>query len=217
MPQRPVWRRAGNRCTPPPRPASAPRLVADWAGWDAAVAAFIEERGSQGARAFGEGQADNYRSILQGDRCRQWRTENEIQVPEDVTAVRVERLKQDLPNEAEVRPASAQQYVKNLKTFLRWCRTTGFVIDRGAPEVPDVDLGDGEPPDPFSRRRSPACQCRTAPRRGLVSAPVPRRHGSATSARAAFPGPVASLTSPFMARPGRIRTRMPPGQRPPGR
>jgi len=150
MPQKPVRRRAGNAYTPPPRVAFAPRLVADWAGWDAAVSAMIEERGPQGTRAFGQGQADNYRWILQGARCRQWRHENEIQVPEDVTPERVERLKQDLLGEGEMRPASAQQYIKNLKTFLRWCRTTGFVIDPATLEVPNVDPGDGEPPDPFS-------------------------------------------------------------------
>jgi hypothetical protein len=64
MPQKPVRRRAGNRCTPPARPAFTPLLVADWAGWDAAVTAMIDERGPHGARAFGQGQADNYRWIL---------------------------------------------------------------------------------------------------------------------------------------------------------
>ncbi|HAW11000.1 MAG TPA: hypothetical protein DCX12_08055, partial [Chloroflexi bacterium] len=150
MPQKPVRRRAGNAYTPPPRVAFAPRLVADWAGWDAAVSAMIEERGPQGTRAFGQGQADNYRWILQGDRCREWREENGIRAPEEVTPERVERLKQDLLGEGEMRPASAQQYIKNLKTFLRWCRTTGFVIDPATLEVPNVDPGDGEPPDPFS-------------------------------------------------------------------
>jgi integrase/recombinase XerD len=150
MPQKPVRRRVGNRYTPATRPAFKPRLIADWAGWDAAVIAMIQERGPDGARAFGQGQADNYRWILQGERNRLWREENEILAPEDVTPERVERLKQDLLGEAEMRPASAQQYVKNLKTFLRWCRTTGFVIDPEVLEVPNVDPGDGEPPDPFS-------------------------------------------------------------------
>jgi hypothetical protein len=31
------------------------RLVVDWAGWDAAVTAMIDERGPHGARAFGQG------------------------------------------------------------------------------------------------------------------------------------------------------------------
>ena len=78
MPQKPVRRRAGTRYTPPTRPAFKPRLIADWAGWDAAVTAMIEERGSHGSRAFGEGQADNYRWILQGNRSREWREENQM-------------------------------------------------------------------------------------------------------------------------------------------
>ena len=162
MPQKPVRRRAGNAYTPPPRVAFAPRLVADWAGWDAAVSAMIEERGPQGTRAFGQGQADNYRWILQGDRCREWREENGIRAPEEVTPERVERLKQDLLGEGEMRPASAQQYIKNLKTFLRWCRTTGFVIDPATLEVPNVDPGDGEPPDPFSEAEIAALEAAAA-------------------------------------------------------
>jgi hypothetical protein len=125
MPQKPVRRRAGTRYTPTTPPAFKPRLIADWAGWDAAVTAMIEERGPHGSRAFGQGQADNYRWILQGNRCRMWREENQIKVPEDVTAELVERLKQDLLGEAEMRPASVQQYIKNTKSFIRWCRTSG--------------------------------------------------------------------------------------------
>ncbi len=166
MPQKPVRRRAGNRYTPAPRPAFKPRLVAEWAGWDAAVLAMIEERGPGGTRAFGEGQADNYRWILQGYRNRQWREENAILAPEDVTPERVERLKQDLLGEAEMRPASVQQYIKNLKTFLRWCRSTGFGIDDAALEVANVDLGDGEPPDPFSEEEIAALE---------AAAPTPAR------------------------------------------
>jgi integrase len=166
MPQKPVRRRAGNRYTPPPRPAFKPRLIADWAGWDAAVNALIEERGPQGKRVFGQSQADNYRWILQGYRNRQWREENEILAPEDVSPERVERLKQDLLGEAEMRPASVQQYIKNLKTFLRWCRSTGFGIDDAALDVPNVDLGDGEPPDPFSEEEIAALE---------AAAPTPAR------------------------------------------
>jgi site-specific recombinase XerD len=166
MPQKPVRRRAGNRSTPTTRPAFKPRLIADWAGWDAAVTAMIDARGPQGSRVFGQGQADNYRWILQGDRCRQWREENQIQLPEDVTAELVERLKQDLLGEAEMQPASVQTYVKLLKTFLRFCRTSGFGIDDAALEVPNVDLGDGEPPDPFSEEEIAALE---------AAAPTPAR------------------------------------------
>jgi hypothetical protein len=38
MPQKPVRRRAGTRYTPATPPAFKPRLIADWAGCNAAVA-----------------------------------------------------------------------------------------------------------------------------------------------------------------------------------
>lgn len=58
----------------------------------------------------------------------------------------MEQLKTALLGEAEMRPASVQQYVKNLKTFLRWCRDSGFqvaegVLEVGVLEVENVDLG----------------------------------------------------------------------------
>ncbi len=66
MPQKPVGRRAGNRYMPPPppRPPCGRRL-----GWDTAVTAMIEERGPQGARAFGGASPneDQFSSAKGGD------------------------------------------------------------------------------------------------------------------------------------------------------
>ena len=69
MPQKPVRRRADNRYQRRPSPGFTPRLVQLEAGWDAAVDAMIAERGPEGLEPkFGQGQADNYRWILQGER-----------------------------------------------------------------------------------------------------------------------------------------------------
>lgn len=153
MPQKPVRRAAPRIPTPARRSESRVvplRLVPAWAGWTQSVDAFIEERGPQGQRKFGQGQADNYRWILQGERCRIWRNENRILVPEDVTPEIFEKLKRSLLDQAGMKPGAVQQYVKNTKTFLRWCQASGFAIDAAALAIDNVDQGDEEAPDPFS-------------------------------------------------------------------
>lgn len=151
MPQKPVRRRPDNPHQRRSSPGFTPRLVQIEAGWDAAVEAMIADRGPESLEPkFGQGQTDNYRWILLGARCRQWREENGITAPEEVTPELLKQLKSALLKEAEMRPASVQQYIKNLKTFLRWCRGGGISIDEAVLGVDNVDLGDEEPPDPFS-------------------------------------------------------------------
>jgi site-specific recombinase XerD len=160
MPQRPVRRRVP--IVPPSRPQpgapARPRLVHSWAGWDAAVTAMIEERGPMGTRQFGQGQAENYHWILQGERCRTWRSEYDIVCPSDVTPEVIDSLIADLLGDAQMRPASVQQYVKNLKTFLRWCDEAGFGIEKHSLDAKNIKLGEEEPPDPFSKEELEALE-----------------------------------------------------------
>ena len=111
---------------------------------------MIRERGPRGSAKFGQGQADNYLWILCGERSILWRTELKITCPEDVTPEAIDFLVASLRDEANLKPASIQQYVKNLKTFLKWCKTNSYPIDEASLEVDNIDLGDEEPPDPFS-------------------------------------------------------------------